>query len=79
MSEKSSPSKDDRNGIANSMQEIFGWYMKWMRSLPESDFEWDQVITESRDLYEKYAKYTIIQNVLIEMVHDLERWSKENT
>lgn len=69
-----SPSKSDREKIADGMKEAFSWYLKWMRKLPESDDDWDKVVNESREIWEKYKGLDVIQNIVIELMQDLERW-----
>lgn len=72
---KFSPSKNDRQKIAAGMQEAFGWYLVWMKKLPETDDDWDRVVAESGAIWEKYKDYEVVQNVVIELLTDLERWT----
>lgn len=71
---KFSPSKNDRNKITAGMQEAFVWYLKWMKKLPETNAEWDQVVKESGEIWKKYDGILVVQNIVIELMTDLERW-----
>lgn len=74
ISTKYSPSKNDLERIKNGMKEAFAWYWKWMKKLPKTNDDWDLVVKESRDMWNKYDGLIVIQNVIIELMTDLERW-----
>ena len=71
---KSLPSTNDLKRISDGMKEAFQWYLKWMKKLPETDSEWDSVVAESNAIWSKYDGLIVVQNVVIELMTDLERW-----
>ena len=73
---KSLPSHDDLRNISNGMKEAFQWYRKWMEKPPKTDEDWDTVVAESGEMWKRYEGYLVIQNVIIELMTDLERWQK---
>ena len=74
LTESSVLSKDLVN-ISNGMKHAFSWYMGWLKKLPQTDADWDRAVAESEKIWRENKDYEVVQNVVIELLTDLERWA----